>query len=232
MEPGHLGGARQAVQGAGAPRAGEDAAQQPALPARVPLLLVQLLAGPADDRRGGHSGRAGGHAVVAGEAGGERAVGDLSQLEATLHRVPDQGDPAPRRLPLHGVDLVRGADRLAERALVTPAHVLVDVREEAGGGHGRRFTRRLDRRVQGSGGRQAHGPPDCRGMLKRDSAATTAAVGLLSGTFRDRGRMVSAGRGHSALSLPGLMPLASPGQGSNVETDGWSEAPHRQEVWT
>ena len=44
--------------------------------------------------------------------------------------------------------------------------------------------------------------------------------------------MVGEGTGHSALSLPGPMPLASPGQGSNVEVDGWSEAPHRQEVWT
>jgi hypothetical protein len=74
--------------------------------------------------------------------------------------------------------------------------------------------------------------PIVGGMLKRDSAATTAAVGLLPGTPRDRGRMVGEGTGHSALSLPVLMPLASPGQGSNVEVDGWSEAPHRQEVWT
>jgi hypothetical protein len=44
--------------------------------------------------------------------------------------------------------------------------------------------------------------------------------------------MVGEGTGHSALSLHVLMPLASPGQGSNVEIDGWSEAPHRQEVWT
>jgi hypothetical protein len=67
--------------------------------------------------------------------------------------------------------------------------------------------------------------PIVRGMRQQDPA------GRLPGAVpRGPGRR----RKHEPFgSVPLVpMPLASLWHGSNVEVDGWSEAPHRQEVWT
>src|SRR4029077_2503891 len=97
---------------------------------RLSLLLVELGPRSGDDVGGGYRGRAGGDAVVAGQAGAQRTVGDVGELEASLDGVADQRDPSPGGLPLHRVDHVGGADRLAERALVATGGGLVDVGQE------------------------------------------------------------------------------------------------------
>src|SRR5450631_2645174 len=95
------------------------------------VLLVQLHPRAADDQGCRYARRAGGDTVVAGEACRQGTVGDVAQLETALDGVADQRHPSARRLPFHGIGDVRGAHRLAERALVALAGGLVHVLEEA-----------------------------------------------------------------------------------------------------
>ncbi len=136
IQPGASREARETVERAQRAGSRENAAQCEGLRPGVALLGVQLLTSTADDVSGRNAGRAGGDAVVAGQAARERPVGDVAQLEATLHCVADQRDASAGRLPFHGIDDICRACGLTERALVALARRLVDVGKKAGGRDG------------------------------------------------------------------------------------------------
>src|SRR5580700_5916255 len=97
---------------------------------------MQLLTRAAHDVPGRNPRRAGGDAVVAGEAAREWTVFDVAQLEPTFHRITDQRDASASRLPFHWIDDVCRTRRLTQRALVAFARRLVDVGKEAWGRDG------------------------------------------------------------------------------------------------
>ena len=136
VEPGTAREAGERVERTECTGSRQHAAQREGLRPRIPLLRVQLLACPAHDVPGGHPRRAGGNAVVAREAGGERSVRDVAELEATFHRVADESNASASCLPFHGIDHVSRTCGLAERTLVALARRLVDVGKEAGGRDG------------------------------------------------------------------------------------------------
>ncbi len=136
IQPRPLREAREAVHRAEHAGTRQHAAEGERLSPGIAVLGMQLLACPADDVAGRHSRRTRGDAVVTGEAAGERPVLDVAQFELAFDRVPNQGDAPASRLPLDGIDDVRGTGRLAERALVAFARRLVDVRKEAWGRDG------------------------------------------------------------------------------------------------
>ena len=136
VQPGPLREAREPVQRAQRAGSRQDSSERERLAPRIPLLRVELLARAADDMARGDSRRACGDAVVARQAGRERSVRDVAELELSLDRVTDQRDAPASGLPLDRIDHVCRAGRLAQRAFVALARRLVDVGKEAGGRDG------------------------------------------------------------------------------------------------